>query len=80
MNGETPVWTGYWKRNGSAVNWQDVFVDMVCLRPVNMNSKQAEMMNNGSGDAGAGVSMIDRNQVWMTMGAAMVVAAAAVLI
>ena len=85
-DGETPVWTAMWNMTQTEteieINAQDVFVDLVCLRPIDMNKKLNEGMSSGVGEdsRGAANSVMVRAQVWSLMGLTMVVITASWLL
>lgn len=51
FDGETPAWTAYWKdpaqENATEVLKEDVWLDMVSLRSLNMNKAMNDAMSNG---------------------------------
>ena len=68
FDGETPVWTAYWKsENATSVAKEDVWLDMVCLRSLDMNKAMNEAMSNGTPNGG--LSMVgDGGQVRAMLG------------
>lgn len=84
FDGETPVWTAYWKsdpaqENATEVKKEDIWLDMVCLRSLDMNKAMNEAMSNGTPNGGLSM-MRDGSQVRAVVGVVVALVAGSYLL